>query len=147
MHPEGTKNYWQQNLDAQWRNIWKLIWRPSVYIFLLQSKSSGFISTLWMPRVESGIGMMPQNQISLVILLKSNSLGLEICVSWSDGFWGMFWVGFWSDPPLGNCWVSYLTNPPQATERPTLQSQESRNPGSVFTIALGHKPTQCYEIV
>jgi len=42
-----------------------------------------------------------------------------------------------------------LTNPPQATERPTtLQSQESRNAGSVFTIALGHKPTeQCYEIV
>lgn len=33
MHPECTKNYWQQVLDAQWRNIWKLIWRPIVYIF------------------------------------------------------------------------------------------------------------------
>ena len=108
------------------------------YTCLLQSKFSGFISKLWMPRVESGICMMPQKQISLVILLRSNSLGLEICLFFKWWVLGRFWVGFWWDPHLCSCWISPTLR--------RLQSQESRNPGSVFTIALD-KPTQCYVIM
>lgn len=104
MHPDCTKNYWQQVLDAQWRNIWKLIWRP-IAIFLLQSKSIGFISTLhaksrvwhWHDATKPNLAdYSPQ-------VKQSWSRNLCFFKWW---VWGMFWVGFWWDPRLGNCWVS-----------------------------------------